>query len=41
MEPSSLFGGISRALANPIYRRYFISNTFSTTGRWLHRMAIG
>lgn len=40
MEPSSFFGGIGRALSNPIYRRYFISNTFSTIGRWLHRMAV-
>ncbi len=40
MEPSSLFGGIGRALANRVYRRYFISNAFSTTGRWLHRMAV-
>ena len=23
MEPSSFFGGIGRALSNPIYRRYF------------------
>ncbi len=41
MEPSSLFGGIARALSNPVYRRYFIANTFSTTGRWLLRMSIG
>ncbi len=41
MEPSALFGGIGRALSNPVYRRYFISNTVATTGRWLHRMAVG
>jgi predicted MFS family arabinose efflux permease len=41
MESSSLFGGIGRALSNPVFRRYFISNTFSTIGRWLHRMAVG
>ncbi len=41
MTPSAVFGGIGRALANPIYRRYFISNMFSTVGRWLHRMSVG
>jgi predicted MFS family arabinose efflux permease len=41
MLPSSLFGGIGRALSNPDYRRYFISNTLATVGRWLHRMAVG
>ena len=41
MKRSSLFGGIGRALTNRIYRRYFISFTFSMVGRWLHRMAAG
>ena len=41
MKRSSLFGGIGRALSNRIYRRYFISFTFSMIGRWLHRMAAG
>ena len=39
--PSSFFGGIGRALSNPVYRRYFFSNTFATIGRWLHRMSVG
>jgi predicted MFS family arabinose efflux permease len=41
MNLSAFFGGIGRALSNPVYRRYFISHTFSMTGRWLYRMAIG
>jgi MFS family permease len=41
MEPSSLFGGIGRALSNPFYRRYFIGHAIATNGRWLHRMAVG
>ena len=41
MNLSAIFGGIGRALSNPVYRRYFISHTFSMTGRWLYRMAIG
>jgi predicted MFS family arabinose efflux permease len=41
MNRSAVFGGIGRALANPIYRRYFIANAVSTVGRWLHRMAVG
>ncbi len=41
MESSSLFGGIGRALSNPVYRRYILSHTVSMNGRWLLRMAVG
>ncbi|MHA1109393.1 MAG: MFS transporter, partial [Alphaproteobacteria bacterium] len=40
MNSSSLFGGIGKALSNPTFRRYWISNAISTIGRWIHRTAV-
>jgi MFS family permease len=41
MNISALFGGIAQTLGNPVYRRYWTSNTINTTGRWLYRTAVG
>lgn len=41
MKLSSVFGGISGALANRDYRRFWASNFLSTLGRWFYRMAVG
>jgi MFS family permease len=38
---ASLFGGITGALRNRDYRRFWLSNFISTIGRWLYRTAVG
>jgi MFS family permease len=38
---SAAFGGIGRALAARLYRRYWAANALNTIGRWLYRMAVG
>jgi len=35
-----LLGGIGRAVSNPQYRLFWISNGLSTTGRWIYRTAV-
>lgn len=35
-----MFGGISRALSDRVYRRYWAGNAISTLGRWFHRVAV-
>ncbi|MDA0238661.1 MAG: MFS transporter [Proteobacteria bacterium] len=37
----ALFGGIAGALSHPVYRRYWLSNSFSSMGRWMLRVAVG
>lgn len=37
---SALFGGIGRALSNPMYRRFWTSNAVSTIGRNMHRTGV-
>jgi MFS family permease len=38
---AAAFGGIGRALAARLYRRYWAANAINTVGRWLYRMAVG
>lgn len=40
MQISKLLGGIGPALANPVYRLWWISNGVSTIGRWIYRTAV-
>ncbi|NKB22021.1 MAG: MFS transporter [Alphaproteobacteria bacterium] len=40
MNISSLLGGIGPALANPVYRMWWMSNGISTIGRWIYRTAV-
>jgi MFS family permease len=36
-----IFGGASRALATPLFRRYWIGHSTATVGRWMYRTAVG
>ena len=38
---SSYFGGIGRALSNPLYRRYWSGQVFMVQGVWIHKIAAG
>lgn len=38
---STAFGGAGRALANPVYRRYWFGHTLAAVGRWMKRTAVG
>jgi len=38
---TQVFGGAARALASPLFRRYWIGHALSTTGRWMKRTAVG
>ncbi len=40
MSTSSIFGGISQALANPRFRLFWIANGTATIGRWVYRTAV-
>ncbi len=40
LSSSALFGGIGRALSNPVYRRFWTSNAVSTVGRNMHRTGV-
>ena len=41
MAFSTAFGGAGRALANPVYRRYWFGHTLAAVGRWMKRTAVG
>jgi MFS family permease len=36
-----IFGGASRALATPLFRRYWLGHSTATVGRWMYRTAVG
>ncbi|MGE3646014.1 MAG: MFS transporter [Beijerinckiaceae bacterium] len=41
MSFSKAFGGAGRALATPLFRRYWTGHTLATIGRWMKRTAVG
>ena len=41
MALSSVLGGAGRALANPVYRKYWFGHTLAAVGRWMKRTAVG
>ncbi len=41
MIVTRIFGGASRALATPLFRRYWLGHSTATVGRWMYRTAVG
>ena len=38
---TQVFGGASRALKIPVFRRYWVGHTLASVGRWMYRTAVG